>query len=381
MKNLVLTLLISAVLVACSSGEDNSLDGKRNVLTEKKKEFSKLKDEIEKLEKEISELDTTVKDIGIAVMVDTIKRGTYSNPFTFQGLVASDMNVMISPEVPSVIQRIHVKEGQRIYKGQVLASLDGRAAQSQIAELEANLRLAKVNYEKQERLWKQNIGSEIQYLSAKTQYESLQKRLQNAQVQLGKYSLRSPMNGTVDEIMANEGQLVGSLGGPSGVMRVVNLSDIEIKANVSESYLPAMSRGQEVEVFYPSLNLTVKEKITAIGNVIDVDNRTFTIVIKPKNKSKLLKPNLLAMITSSDYVKENSIAVPTKLIRNDGKGNYVLTVNSSTRLVEKTSVEIDKQFAKNTVLKGGLEEGSLLIVEGYNAVISGDLSKIVSSKN
>jgi len=368
-------------MAACSSGDSNGIEEKVKVLTEKKKAFSKLKDEIEKLEKEIAELDTTAKDLGIAVMVDTIKRTTFKNPFTFQGLVASDMNVLISPEVPSIIQKIHVKEGQRIYKGQVLASLDGRAAQSNIAELEANLELAKANFEKQQRLWNQNIGSEIQYLSAKTQYEGLQKRLQNAQVQLGKYSLRSPINGTVDEIMANEGQLVGSLGGPSGVMRVVNLSDIEIKANVSESYLPAMSRGQKVEVFYPSLNMTAQEEISAIGNVIDVDNRTFTIVIKPKNKNKLLKPNLLAMITGSDFVRDNTIAVPTKLIRNDGKGNYVLVVDKETREVKKAVVEIDKQFARHSVIKGGLEEGDLLIVEGYNSVIQGDLTKIVSSNN
>lgn len=377
MKQLIVALISVSLLLACSKG-GSELETKQKELTEKKKAFAKLKDEIDKLEKEIEVLDTTRQDEGIAVMVDTIERKTFRNPVTFQGLVASDRNVMISPEIPSTITQIHVREGQRVYKGQALVSLDGSAAEAQIAELENALKLAKTNYERQKALWDQNIGSEMQYLQAKNNYDALQKSLLSAQVQLGKFVLRSPINGTVDEIFSNEGQLVSSMSG-QGVMRIVNLNDVEIKANVSESYLTALKVGQEVEVFFPSLNLTTKEKITSIGSVIDPDNRTFTVILKPGNSSQMLKPNLLALISASDYSKPNVIAVPTKLIRNDGKGDYVLTV-SKEGFVQKTSIQIEKQFARESVIEAGLEAGDLLIVEGYNSVISGDQAKIISKK-
>ncbi|MCB9245746.1 MAG: efflux RND transporter periplasmic adaptor subunit [Flavobacteriales bacterium] len=377
MKQLIIALITASMFLACSKG-GSDLDIKQKELTEKKKAYAKLKDEIEKLEKEIAELDTTRKDEGIAVMVDTIQPGTFTNPVTFQGLVSSDMNVIINPEIPSKITEIHVREGQRVYKGQVLVSLDGSTAQAQIAELENALQLAKTNYEKQKRLWDQKIGSEMQYLQAKNNYEGLQKSLLTAQVQLGKFVLRSPINGTVDEIFANEGQLVSNMGGP-GVMRVVNLNDVEIKANVSESYISSIQVGQEVEVFYPSLNLTTREKISSVGNVIDPDNRTFTVILKPGNSSRMLKPNMLALISASDYNKSNVISVPTKLIRNDGKGNYVLTVDNEGH-VSRSMITIEKQFARESVISSGLEAGDLLIVEGYNGVIAGDKAKIVSKK-
>ena len=165
MKNLIIALFITAGLLACSD-TGSKLEQKQKELTEKKKTFSKLKDEIHKLENEIAELDTTKEDLGIAVQIDTIAPKEFMNPVVFQGLVESDKNVLINPEVPSTVTAIHVREGQRVYKGQLLVSLDGRAAASQIAELEARLKLAKANYDKQKRLWDQNIGSEIQYLQA-----------------------------------------------------------------------------------------------------------------------------------------------------------------------------------------------------------------------
>lgn len=378
MKNLIIALFITTGLLACSDS-GSKLEQKQKELTEKKKEYSKLKDEIDKLETEIAKLDTTEEDLGIAVKIDTVVKSDFNNPVVFQGLVESDKNVLINPEVPSTVTAIHVREGQRVYKGQLLVSLDGRAAQSQIAELEARMELAKANYDKQKRLWDQNIGSEIQFIQAKTNYEALQKSMMAAQVQLGKFDLRSPISGTVDDIMAKVGQLVGSLGS-QGVMRVVNLQDVEIKANISERYLENIKKGQPVEVFYPSLNLTTKERVSAIGSVIDPNNRTFSIIIEPSMKSNMLKPNLLALITANDYVKEDAITVPTRLIRNDGKGDYVLTVNQDDLTVVKSFIEIEEQFATESVISSGLKEGALLITEGYNSVIKGDPVKIIPSK-
>ena len=373
-----LPLLVLILLAACGQKEVNTLEAKQKELQEKETELADLKAEIGKIKMEISELDTNARSNAIAVKAMNIEPGVFKNPFQIQGLVESDQNVMISPEVPAKLLRIHVKEGQKVYKGQLIATLDGAVASSQIAELENALILARTNYEKQERLWNQNIGSEMQYLQAKNNYENLQKSINTARQQLGKYSLTSPISGTVDAIMANEGELVGSMGsGP--IARVVNLKDIKVKAKVSERYIGQITKGQEVKLHFPSINLTLNEKIAAVGNVIDPNNRTFTLLIKPSSELSKLKPNMLSMITAYDYVQDNTISVPTRLIRTTGEDYFVYVINTTgnKRVVEKRMIEIGQQFPAATIITKGLKSGDQVITEGVNNVIPGDEVKII----
>lgn len=378
MKNILLSLSIVALFAACGGKNQNALETKRAELDSLNTELSYIKAAISAVQLEITELDTAARPNAIAVMAKAVTKGQFKNPFDIQALVESDNNVMISPEVPAKLMKIYVTEGQRVAKGQVVASLDGSTANSQIAELEGALSLAKTNYEKLKKLWDQNIGSEMQYLQAKNQYENLQNSITTAKTQLGKYSLRSPINGTVDAIMANEGELVGSMTG-GAVMRIVNMGDIKLKANVSEAYVGKIKKGQMVKVYYPSLKMSAEEKVSAVGDVIDVNNRTFSIYVTPKN-TKMLKPNMLAMITAYDFEDSDAISVPTKLVRNDGTQDYILTIktNGEKKTVEKTIVVIEQEFASQTIIKSGLEPGTEIITEGYNSVIEGDEVKIVT---
>jgi hypothetical protein len=183
----------------------------------------------------------------------------------------------------------------------------------------------------------------------------------------------------VDAIMANAGELVGGLtSGP--VARIVNLADIKIKANVSESYVGMINKGQDVEVYFPSLDLRINEKVSAVSNVIDVNNRTFVTYVKPHSNLNKLKPNLLALITAYDYVQEDAISIPTKLVRNDGENDFVFVIKTKgeKKIVEKRIIKIAKQFPSETVIESGLDEGDQLITEGVNSVIAGDEVKIIA---
>lgn len=378
MKN-ISTLLIIILATACGKKDITEIQQKQEQLTQKEKDLVTLKKEILDLKREIQSLDTNARDNAIAVMAIEIKKGVFKNPFEVQGIVESDRNVLVSPEVPAKIVRLHIKEGQKVSKGQVIATLDGSTANAQINELEGSMELAKLNFEKQERLWNQNIGSEMQYLQAKNQYEQLQNAIQTAQTQLGKYSLRSPISGTVDEVMANEGEFVGSMtGGP--VARIVNLSDIKIVASASETYLGKLKVGQEVSLFFPSIQLNTTEKVSAISNVINPNNRTFSFYVKPTKYIKMMKPNLLAMITAHDYEANDAISVPTKLIRVANGQHFIYTIktNGNKRIVQKSIIQIDKQFPNKTIIKSGLAPGDMVITEGVNSVIVGDEVKIIT---
>ena len=226
MKNILITLSIIALFAACGGKNEGGLETKRAELDSLHAEMTTLKAAIAQVQDEITVLDTNARLNAIAVMTKIVNKGQFKNPFDVQALVESDNNVMVSPEVPGRLVKLYVKEGQRVSKGQVVASMDGSTANSQIVELEGTLSLAKTNYEKLGKLWKQNIGSEMQYLQAKNQYENLQNSIKTAKSQSDKYTLRAPITGTVDAIMANEGELVGSMtGGP--VMRIVNMGDIK----------------------------------------------------------------------------------------------------------------------------------------------------------
>jgi membrane fusion protein (multidrug efflux system) len=376
-KSLFAVLIIS-LLAACETTSDK-LASKRTELEGKLKEMSTLKADISKLKTEIEALDTAPRENTIPVFASRLVKGEFKNPFQMQGLVESDQNVMITPEVPSRITRIYVREGQKVSRGQLIATLDGSIAESQISEMNNALALAKINYEKQKSLWDQKIGSEMQFLQAKNSYENLQKSVETAQKQLAKYTLRSPINGTVDEIMANEGELVGSMtGGP--IARIVNLSDVKIRANVSEKYVGSIKVGQSVQVYFPSLNVTLTEKIEAIGNVIDVNNRTFAVYVKPHGNQTNYKPNMLAMITAYDYIEGDALTVPTKLIRSENEKDYVFVVksNGSRLTVEKRAVVIEKDFAAITIIKSGLSANDIIITEGYNGLVEGDQVSIVN---
>lgn len=378
MKNISI-LLIILLATACGKKDITEIQQKQEQLTQKEKDLVTLKKEILDLKREIQSLDTNARDNAIAVMAIEIKKGVFKNPFEVQGIVKSDRNVLVSPEVPAKIVRLHIKEGQKVSKGQVIATLDGSTANAQINELEGSMELAKLNFEKQERLWNKNIGSEMQYLQAKNQYEQLQNAIQTAQTQLGKYSLRSPISGTVDEVMANEGEFVGSMtGGP--VARIVNLSDIKIVASASETYLGKLKVGQEVSLFFPSIQLNTTEKVSAISNVINPNNRTFSFYVKPTKYIKMMKPNLLAMITAHDYEANDAISVPTKLIRVANGQHFIYTIktNGNKRIVQKSIIQIDKQFPNKTIIKSGLAPGDMVITEGVNSVIVGDEVKIIT---
>ncbi|MCB0735463.1 MAG: efflux RND transporter periplasmic adaptor subunit [Flavobacteriales bacterium] len=380
-KILTVLTVLAVLISACGGPKSSELDKKKEELAKKEKALADLKAEIKTLQTAIEQLDTEMRDNSIAVYAEELRKGEFKNPFQLQGLVESDQNVMITPEVPARITSIAVREGQHVEAGQVIAQLDASIAQSQVAELSSALTLAETNYLKQKSLWDQKIGSEMQYLQAKNQFDNLTKSLETAKKQLAKYTLRSPISGTVDEIMANAGELVGSMtGGP--VARVVNLSSVKIKANVSEKYVDQIRKGQEVEVYLPSIDLTLREKVEAVGNVIDVNNRTFSVYVRPTSAKTRLKPNMLALITAYDFVESEVITIPTKLVRNDNGTDYVLTLEKrgDKRIVRKTPIEIEKEFASLTIVKSGLNAGDLIITEGYNSVVENDEVKIMNKK-
>jgi RND family efflux transporter MFP subunit len=253
----------------------------------------------------------------------------------------------------------------------MLIRLNTEMTESNIADLQASLDLAAVVYEKQARLWEKGIGSEIQYLNAKNSKESLEQKLVTLQAQLDMSMIKSPVSGIVDEIYRKQGEL--ALPGVQ-LMQIVDLDEIYINADVSESYLGQINEGDMVQVEFPVYpDMLMDVPVYRKGNVINPNNRTFTVQIKVKNHDFRLKPNMLAVINIRDFSADSAVVIPSAVIKQDITGSYLFSLQQQDNkaVARKVYVTTGKSYLDKTMVTGGLQAGQTIIVQGYNQVSDG----------
>ncbi|MDX5321465.1 MAG: efflux RND transporter periplasmic adaptor subunit, partial [Bacteroidota bacterium] len=298
------------------------------------------------------------------------------NPFIhtvdIQGIITTDNNITLAAENGGKVMQVYVKEGQTVSKGQRLLDLDGSIIEANLAEVRTRLELAKTTYDRQKRLFDKQIGTEIQLLQAKNNYEALKKQEATLATQLDKFQLKSPIDGVVDAVMVNLGEVTAP-GVP--VVRVVNLKDLEVAADVSEKYVGAFKKGDAVQVYFPALKDTIAAKIQAVGQVINTNNRTFTLHVSIPSNDSRLKPNLLAIIQAADFSSNEAIAVPSNLVQTEGYDKFILVAvkSDTTYTAEKRSVRTGLTSKGLIMIEEGLTPGDLIISEGHLSVEPGDI--------
>ena len=316
----------------------------------------------------------------VADLLVTVKEMAYEpfdHFFLANGSVEAVEDAFISSEISGQIKSFHVKEGQRVVKGQLLVSLNSDVIVSAIAEVKASLELAKTVFEKRQGLWEKKIGSEIQYLQDKTNKESLENRLKSLEAQLDMSNIKAPISGIVDQIFKKEGEL--AIPGVQ-LIQLVNLKKVYVNADVSESYLDHLAQGDRVEVSFPSYpDMKLETKIHRIGNVVKAQNRTFLVQLLLDNDDEKLKPNMVAVIKMKDYSNEAALVVPAIIIKNDLKGTYVYVVEkdeAGKSVARKIYVTPGMSEASNTMISQGLQPGQQVVIKGYNLVKNGMEVKI-----
>jgi len=369
-------ILIIALLAACSSSD--SLEEKKSQLEKLKSEVSTLNQEIQSLEAEIQEEDPTFGDLASLyslVSTMTIDPEPFEHRFEVRAQVASRKNVQISAEAMGRVQQIRVREGDKVSKGQSLLSLDADVLLNSIAELKTSLDLATTVFEKRERLWKQNIGSEIQYLEAKNNKESLERRLATSQSQLRQYQVVAPFSGVVDEVQAKQGEMAQP-GLP--LLRMVSVNEMHLVADVSETYLGTIKVGDSVGIYFPTFDQELSSTVASIGQVINEQNRTYAIEVKLPKSGIAYKPNLVGLLRVRDYYKEQSLVIPSSLIQQDNQGDfiYLLQEEGDQKQAKKVHIKIGKSYDTKTEVVSGVQAGDLVINEGHREVTDGSLVQI-----
>jgi len=374
-KNIIQTLasgLFVAILLLQAGCSGKAVDETK----EKQQRLSSLRDEMVKLKSEIDILEAEIKgettQNRVSVTLLNIKKESFNNYVNAMGKVQSDKNLLVSPESPGNIISIQVKEGDQVTKGQVLARLNSDAMDRSIQEMGISLDLASTLFERQDILWKQNIGSEVQYLQAKSNKESLEKRLESLKAQKAMAVITSPVNGVVDQLIQKQGEMASP---SSPFARVVNLENIYITADLSENYLNKVKKGDSVRIEFPVLEKTVQAIITRTSSVIDPDNRTFRVRVDLPNNDGQIRPNLMAVLKLRTYHNEAAIVVPSLLVKTDFTGQFLYVANKEDGNLVARKKYIESGIKDNSVvlISKGLEPGNLVITEGYAQVIDGTL--------
>jgi membrane fusion protein (multidrug efflux system) len=379
MKSSIWTLLLTLglVSVSCQTKSSGSIDeliasNDENLLRAKRTELSAQRNV---LDTDIKRLDVVIASLDKSASLPLV--ATYEvalqefNHFTsFQGTVKTMKNINVYPEMPGQLLEVLVVEGQKVEKNQVLARIDDGGLLAQLAQAKSQLVLAETLFNRQERLWSQNIGSEIQFLQAKTQFESAEKAVDALSLQAEKSVVRAPFDGTVDQIFKEPGTIVAP-GMGSELFRVVNIDKVYVEVDVPETHITSISEGSKVRVNLSAIGEEIDARISRVSKVINPSNRSFTVEIPLENKSGFIRPNLMASVAINDYSNKSAIMIPQSVVSENAEGQqYCFALEESTEgyIAKRLIIETGKTSEDFIEVLEGVEKGALLITEGAKKV-------------
>ena len=375
MKNQYI-IVFAALLAFTACGEKKgSVQEKRAALEKIKKEIAALQSKAKQLETEIAKLEPP-KENNKLVETEVIAAAAFESYLDIEGKADAEQSTIATAQVPGTVTQVIAKAGDAVSAGQALAYLDNSTLRQSRLQLEQQLSFANTLFEKQKRLWQQGVGTEVQYLTAKNQKEALEKNLSTLDAQLAMYTIKSPINGTVESVDLKIGQ-VAAPGLPS--FKVVNLRNLKIIADVAESYSNKINTGDGVKINFMDINKTIDSKVTFTSKVIDPLNRTFRIEIRLNNVADV-KPNMLAKLKIADYQNKSALTVPTNAITSGVEETYVMvkeTINGK-EIARKRLVKTGHTGETRTEILEGLKAGDAVIVTGYQELNDGQT--IESSK-
>lgn len=360
----IATLLL--IFISCSP-EHESLESLR-------KQRAQIKKDLIEVDQKIANLDTaSVTNLPIVGLTEVIK-GDFSHFIEVQGNVVADKNILLNPELSGVVEKIYIQEGQQVSEGQSLIKINTDIIDQQLAEMKQSLELAKYVRDKQAKLWEEEgIGSELEYKQANSNYKGLLESINTLQTQRAKAIVRAPFSGVVDQLVPNLGEMVAP---SSPVVRLVNLNELKVVSDISESYVNVIKKESFVNVSFESQGVKVDSlQVSRTGLYINPNNRTFSVEVDLPSSLKVL-PNLIAKLSIRNQFEKDVLLIPTTSIMQDNKGNnYVFTLSEENKVVKRI-IQVGGSYNGMTLLTSGLSNQELIINVGNRGVRQGDLVSV-----
>ena len=380
--------ILTLIIISCNSSRNLDIDtlienGNLEELKKRKKEYvgvmNSMQVELNEINNGISFLDENEKLTLVSSF--EIKAKIFNSYIEAQANLKTRKNVLILPEFQGTLEQIFVSEGQKVKKGQLLAEINDSGLKEQVDQLIIQANFAKENFERTERLWNNNIGSEIQYLKSKTDFESGQKMVEQMKDRLSKTMIYAPFEGEIDEIISNQGSNL--IPGVSQILRLVNLDKIYAEASVSEKYIAYIDKGTNAIVQVPLLGREIVSEIIQTGNFINPSNRTFRVEVPVENIDNKIKQNLDAKIKINIYSKQDAVVIPLRIVREDASGkNFVYVMSEDIKegvyITSKTFISLGNKNSTEVEVIDGLKIGDTLVLEGANIVEDSQRVKIIN---
>jgi RND family efflux transporter MFP subunit len=364
MKKVSILLFGILVFAACGSKD------KKQELADLKSQEKEIQAKIAALEKTLGKPSDQAVAKVITVTASPIAAQTFNHFVEAQGSVIAENTVLVSPQTGGMILTLPVVVGQSVSKGQLIATLDNNILQESLEEVRQQLSLAKTIFTKQKALWDQQIGTEVQYLSAKSNMESLEKRIVTLKAQLGLSRVTAPIAGTIELVRQKAGEM-GAPGLP--IVQIVNLGNLKISAKIADSYVGTVKQGDEINIKFPDLNKELKARISLVSKIVNPLTRTFEIEARIPNVGGELKPNLLAVININDTSKKNSIVISENIIQKTEKGNlvYVAVEENGKQVARARTVTVGLTYNGQAEITSGLKAGEAVITQGFQELVDG----------
>ena len=389
MKNIYLLFLSAIIFNSCSNKTALSVDeilATNDVVKISSKKIE-IDTELERLTTSLNKLNSKLNSLNKdknTPLITTFKakEQVFDHFIELQGNVQTKQNVLVYPEMPGILKKVFVKEGQQVVKDQLLAIIDDGGLSQQVLLLEANEQLAKTTFERQKRLWDQKIGSEMQFLQAKTSYNSQKSATKQLKQQLGKFTINAPFSGIIDDVFKEKGTVVAP-GQGAEIFRIINLSDMYIETDVPENYITSITKDKMVEVNFPILGETFNSTIRQVGNFINPSNRSFKIEVGVSNLEGKIKPNLTAKLKLNDYSNQYAILIPQSIISENAKGQQFIYIvkdkkENNLAVAERLVIETGKTQGDFIEVTKNLTSDTEIIMEGARSVNNGQLVKVIN---
>jgi membrane fusion protein, multidrug efflux system len=372
--NKILAFLTLTVLIGLSACKGDGAKGgdKKMELAALKKQAADINAAIAKLEKELNANDTTKKVKSYFVQTTAATPSVFSHYIELQGAVVADEEYFLNARAAGSLKSVRIAVGDRVSAGQVVAEIDDDMLQNQMDEVKKRWELANEVFQKQESLWKQNIGSEVQFLSAKNNKEALEKTMATIEKSRDYYRIVAPNSGVVDECMIKTGQVVAP-GVP--LAKIVNFNKLKLKADVPESYAGKVRTGNSVVVSFPDLKKEMNSKIGYIGSSVNAMNRTFKVEVPLRGGEANVLPNMAGIIKVADYSNANAYSIPINIIKKDMDGSDYVLIEVGGKAA-KAIVKVGQYYGNNAEVMSGLKPGDKLITTGFEDLNEGDVLKV-----
>jgi membrane fusion protein, multidrug efflux system len=384
MYKLTVPALIMIFAVACgSNASENKPNDKKAQLEKLKQQQAAIDQQVRSLEEELAKTDTSIANQINAklIQVTPVAAKPFTHYIELQGKVDAENIAYVTPRgTGGQVKAIYVKQGDYVKKGQLLMKLDDIVANQKVQQVQLQLDLAEDLYNRRKNLWEKEIGTEVELLQAKNNYENLKKTLSLTKEELSMSNVYAEISGVADMVNIRVGEIFTTMSAAQSGIRIVNTSDLKVTVQVPENYSGQVKEGSAIQITFPDINKTVNSKVSVKGSTIDPSSRAFYIEAKIP-QSKDFRPNQLAMVKIQDYAVPNAITIPLNTLQNDERGKYVMVAaNENGKMVaKKRPVEVGALYGNNLEVKSGLQANDALITEGFQGLYDGQ--PVMTSEN